>query len=135
VNTKQLVIIYIAALSVTWCLGHMLGLYASINPMIVLLMVSLLLALGWLVTQLIREEEPITPKALALPATRHQHRSASRASSYASQSGSSSNSSGADLTPLVTLAILTNTDTGPTCTGGVSDSGSSCGDGGGGGGD
>ncbi|MBW5416213.1 hypothetical protein [Pseudomonas sp. MAG002Y] len=132
-NTKQLVILYIAALSVTWCLGHMLGLYASINPMIVLLMVSLLLALGWLVTQLITEKEPATQKVSARPATR-QHRSASRASSYASQSGSSSNSSGADLTTLATLAILTNTDTGPTCTGGISDSGSSCGDGGGGGG-
>lgn len=136
-NTKQLVIIYIAALSVTWCLGHMLGLYASINPMIVLLMVSLLLALGWLVTQLITEEEPITQKAPAQPATGRKHRSVSRASSYASrsyasQSGSSSNSSGADLTTLATLAILTNTDTGSTCTGGVSDSGSSCGDGGGG---
>ncbi|MFV1943393.1 hypothetical protein VPH49_21515 [Pseudomonas luteola] len=138
-NTKQLVIIYIAALSVTWCLGHMLGIYASINPMIVLLMVSLLLALGWLVTQLITEKEPATQKVSARPAT-GQHRSASRASSYASrsyasQSGSSSNSSGADLTTLATLAILSNTDTGPTCTVGVSDSGSSCGDGGGGGGE
>ncbi|MFC6478302.1 hypothetical protein ACFQDN_20005 [Pseudomonas asuensis] len=49
-NTKQLVIIHIAALSLIWGVGHMLGLYASINPMIALLMVSLLLALGWLVT-------------------------------------------------------------------------------------
>ena len=135
-NTKQLVIIYIAALSVTWCLGDMLGIYASISPVVVLLMVSLLLALGWLVTQLITEKEPITPKTSARPAT-GQHRSAFRASSYASrsyasQSGSSSSSSGADLTTLATLAILTNTDTEPTCTGGVSDSGSSCGDGGGG---
>ena len=138
-NTKQLVIIYIASLSVTWCLGHMLGIYASVSPVVVLLMVSLLLALGWLVTQLITEEEPATQKVSARPAT-GQHRSAFRASSYpsrsyASQSGSSSNSSGADLTTLATLAILTNTDTGPTCTGGVSDSGSSCGDGGGGGGE
>jgi hypothetical protein len=136
-NKKQLVIIYIAALSMTWCVGNMLGLYASINPMIVLLMVSLLLALGWLVAQLIKEQEPADQKVLARPATGRQHRSASRASSYASrsyasQSGSSSNSSGADLTTLATLAILTNTDTGPICTGGVSDSGSSSGDGGGG---
>ncbi|MBA1250459.1 MULTISPECIES: hypothetical protein [Pseudomonas] len=137
-NTKQLVIIYIASLSVTWCLGHMLGIYASINPMIVLLMVSLLLALGWLVTQLISEkEEPITQRAPAQPAT-SQRKNTFRASSYtsrnyASQSGSSSNSSGADLTTLATLAILSNTDTGPTCTGGVSDSGSSCGDSGSGG--
>ncbi|WP_434155678.1 hypothetical protein [Pseudomonas sp. JZ134] len=136
-NTKQLVILYIAALSVTWCLGHMLGLYASINPMIFLLMVSLLLALGWLVTQLITEKGPAAQKVSARPGTGRQHRNASRASSYASrsyasQSGSSSNSSGADLTTLATLAILSNTDTGPTCTGGVSDSGSSRGDGGGG---
>lgn len=138
-NTKQLVILYIAALNVTWCLGHMLGIYASINPMIVLLMVSLLLALGWLVAQLIKEEEPADQKVSAHPAT-GQHRGASCAGSYtsrsyASQSDSSSSSSGGDLTTLATLAILTNTDTGPTCTGGVSDSGSTCGDGGGGGGD
>ncbi|WP_407364126.1 hypothetical protein HKW97_23860 (plasmid) [Pseudomonas luteola] len=138
-NTKQLVIIYVAALSVTWCLGHMLGLYASINPMIVLLMVSLLLALGWLVAQLIKEKDPAIQEVTARPAI-NRHKSASRASSYASrsyasQSDSSSNSSGADLTTLATLAILSTTDTGPTCTGGVSDSGSSCGDSGGGGGD
>ncbi|ENA27484.1 hypothetical protein HMPREF1487_09140 [Pseudomonas sp. HPB0071] len=136
-NTKQLVIIYVAALSVTWCLGHMLGIYASISPVVVLLMVSLLLALGWLVTQLIKEKEPAAQKVSARPAT-GQHRSASCASSYtsrsyASQSGSSSNSSGADLTTLATLAILSNTDTGPTCTVGVSDSRSSCGDSGSGG--
>ncbi|TWI49001.1 hypothetical protein IQ22_04135 [Pseudomonas duriflava] len=107
-------------------------------------MVSLLLALGWLVgwlvAQLIKEEEPATQKTSARPATGRQHRSASRASSYtsrsyASQSGSSSNSSGADLTTLAALAMLSDTDTGPTCTGGVNDSGSSCGDGGSGGGD
>ncbi|WP_221740698.1 hypothetical protein, partial [Pseudomonas luteola] len=109
----------------------------SISPVVVHLMVSLLLALGWLVTQLITEKEPATQRVSARPAT-GQHRSASRASSYASrsyasQSGSSSNSSGADLTTLATLAILSNTDTGPTCTVGVSDSGSSCGDSGSGG--
>ena len=126
-NTKQLVIIYIAALSVTWCLGHMLGIYASISPVVVLLMVSLLLALGWLVTQLIKEEEPITQKASARAAT-GQRKNTFRASSYAARSSSASTSSGADLTTLAALTILS--DTGSTCTGGISDSGSSCGDGG-----
>jgi hypothetical protein len=49
-------IIYIATMSVTWCGGNMLGVYASINPMIVFLMVSLLMRLGWLVTKLTREK-------------------------------------------------------------------------------
>ncbi|MBF8643855.1 hypothetical protein [Pseudomonas luteola] len=51
----------------------MLGIYASISPVVVHLMVSLLLALGWLVTQLIKEEDPAAQKVSAHPATERQH--------------------------------------------------------------
>jgi Na+-transporting methylmalonyl-CoA/oxaloacetate decarboxylase gamma subunit len=135
VSTKQLVIIYIAALSVTWCVGNMLGLYASINPMIVFLMVSLLLALVWLVTKLISEKEkPITQKAPAQPVT-SQRRSALRASCYAARSSSASTSSSVDLTTLAALAMLSDTDTKSVCTETAVYSSSSCGNSGDGGSD
>ncbi|GGM29074.1 hypothetical protein ACFQDN_20575 [Pseudomonas asuensis] len=87
-------------------------------------MVSLLLALGWLVTAPIREKEPSIQEASAKPTTSRQW-SAFRAA--ATPLGSSS--SGADLTTLATLAILSDIDKKPVCTEAAGYSSSSCGGG------